>query len=105
MEDEFVYRDGKKYYKGGIVNLSKEEWEENSKKIKERPSWWLIEGELIHCCSWEISMYEEMLRNKSWLNEPWYAELKKVLKELEEQRDASLLDKIEASFKKFREEN
>jgi len=39
---------------GGFI--SKEELDKIMSSLKEKPLWWLVDGKLVHCCSWELEV-------------------------------------------------
>jgi hypothetical protein len=45
---------------GGYV--SKETLDEIQVKLKERSSWWLLDGKLVHCTSWELPIVKDIIK-------------------------------------------
>ncbi|MHB0943429.1 hypothetical protein ACYCSU_17405 [Paenibacillus sp. ALE1] len=42
-----------------------EEFLEIWRRIKERSSWWYIDGELVHCNSWELEGMQKVIKEKN----------------------------------------
>lgn len=44
--------------------MREEEFIEILRRLKERSSWWYIDGELVHCNSWELEHMRKMIEEK-----------------------------------------